>query len=259
MGRHFNFLDKYNIRKENIFKTSNNLNKCENKCENMRVEDSYAERLYGSEESLDLKSRMPKPNSSDLYEKNTLYKKNKFNVESNARADNENKRDQILEEIEEIAKKENELIKQENRSISQENEAVKQENELIKQGLEILDEKSIDIIESENMENQPSIKVKNCKRYESFYSKLKGLMFSMEQKNLAFVFYKERFVPLHMMFVFYPIDVVYLDKNKKVVEIKENLRPFQFYRPLRKAMYVLELEKGFIKNNCIRMGQRIDF
>ena len=79
----------------------------------------------------------------------------------------------------------------------------------------------------------------------SLWRKASGLMFS-SQKDLIFIEQKEKIIPLHMFFVFYPIDVVYLDGSRKVVEIKEHFLPFTFYTPERKAQYVLELTSGAV-------------
>ncbi len=72
-----------------------------------------------------------------------------------------------------------------------------------------------------------------------------------DSKALVFELKKAKKVPLHMFFVFYPIDVLYLDEvkgnkknkngNKRIVEIKENFKPFTFYFPKKKAKYVVEL------------------
>ena len=70
-------------------------------------------------------------------------------------------------------------------------------------------------------------------------SKAIGLMFS-RKKNLLFVLGKEQRVPLHNFFVFYPINLVFLDKNKKVIEIKKNFKPFTLYTSKKKASYLLE-------------------
>ena len=74
-------------------------------------------------------------------------------------------------------------------------------------------------------------------------SKALGLMFSRKDKDraLVFLFKKKQIVPLHMLFVFYKIDVLFLDKDRKVVEIKRNFKPFTFYTPKSKAMYVAEV------------------
>jgi len=107
------------------------------------------------------------------------------------------------------------------------------------------------------------IKIKNykinAKVCNSFISKAIGLMFALKPRNLLFVFNKEVIRGLHMLFVFFPIDVVFLDKNKKVVELKEGFMPFTFYRPRNKAMYVLEMAKGSVRRYRIKLGQRAIF
>jgi len=95
--------------------------------------------------------------------------------------------------------------------------------------------------------------------FKSPVSKAIGLMFSMNPKNLIFIFKKERIVPLHMFFVFCSIDVLFLDKNKKVVDLKENFRPFTFYTPKAKAKYVIELPKETIKKTNTRINDKIFF
>ena len=76
---------------------------------------------------------------------------------------------------------------------------------------------------------------------------------------LIFIFEKESFVPLHMCFVFFPIDVLFLDKNKVVVDKKENFRPFTFYTSKKKAMYVIELPSNSIKKSKTNIGDNIEF
>ncbi len=81
------------------------------------------------------------------------------------------------------------------------------------------------------------MKYKICR---SAWNKARGLMFS-RKKNLVFVFDDEERRSLHMFFVFFPIDVLFLDKNKRVVEIKKNFMPFTFYKSKEKAQYIIEL------------------
>jgi len=95
-------------------------------------------------------------------------------------------------------------------------------------------------------------KVYFCK---GILSKSIGLMFS-KKKSLVFVNEKEKLVPLHMCFVFYPIDVLFLDKEKKVIEIKKNFKPFTFFNPKHKAKYVIELPYGFKGS---KVGDKIEF
>ena len=97
----------------------------------------------------------------------------------------------------------------------------------------------------------------------SWLSKLRGLMFTKEEyvkKNLLiFEFKRRQRVDLHMMFVFYPIDVLFLDGRKRVVEIKEVLKPFSFYSSGEKVNYVIEAKQGSIFRNKIKKGEYLDW
>ena len=88
-----------------------------------------------------------------------------------------------------------------------------------------------------------------------------GLMLHRKiyDQGLVFIFKKEKRISLHMFFVFFPIDVLYLDRNKKVVEIKENFRPFSFYTPRNKAMYIIELPSGKVKETGTTNGDLLYF
>ena len=100
----------------------------------------------------------------------------------------------------------------------------------------------------------------NAELCDDSVSKFLGLMFSKNKnKILLFKFRKEMFISLHMFFVFYPIDVIFLDKNKVVVDLKESFRPFAFYTSKKKAVYCIELPKGSIKKSKSKIGDRISF
>lgn len=91
-------------------------------------------------------------------------------------------------------------------------------------------------------------------------SKFIGLMFTISKKRaLIFKFDKEKIISLHMLFVFYPIDVLFLDKNKIVVDKKEDFKPFAFYKSRKKAMYVIEMANGTIKETKTNIGDKIEF
>jgi uncharacterized membrane protein (UPF0127 family) len=65
-------------------------------------------------------------------------------------------------------------------------------------------------------------------------------MFS-QKKNLIFVFRKKMRVSLHMLFVFFPIWVLYLDDKKRLL-YKKKLYPFiSTCYPKQKARYVVEI------------------
>jgi uncharacterized membrane protein (UPF0127 family) len=98
---------------------------------------------------------------------------------------------------------------------------------------------------------------------DSFFKRLKGLMFSKEfDFALIFPFQLESRVgaSIHMLFVFTPIDVVYLNKGKKVVDLKESLQPWTLnYTPKQAAKYLIELPAGLIKKKGIKLGHLLDW
>ena|SRR3989344_6101491 len=75
---------------------------------------------------------------------------------------------------------------------------------------------------------------------KNIFSQARGLMFRRKH-NLIMVFKDERKISLHNFFVFYPLDILILDENKKIVEIKKNFRPFTFWSSKNKGRYVIEM------------------
>lgn len=62
-----------------------------------------------------------------------------------------------------------------------------------------------------------------------------------------------------MLFVFFPIDVLFLDKERKVVELKEDFLPFRFYFPAKKAQYIIEAPRTTIAGSKTSIGDIITF
>ncbi len=93
---------------------------------------------------------------------------------------------------------------------------------------------------------------------DNIFTQAVGVMFKFAMDS-AYVFpvKPERKVALHMLFVFFPIDVLYLDSNNKVVEIKEKFLPFTLYFPKIKATTIVELPNGTIKKTKTKKGDKI--
>ncbi|MBW2996809.1 DUF192 domain-containing protein [Candidatus Woesearchaeota archaeon] len=102
---------------------------------------------------------------------------------------------------------------------------------------------------------------RNCKLCRSAWSKAKGLMFtregSVKRNALVFEFGRAMTQSLHMFFVFYPIDVLFLDEKRKVVEIKQDFKPFSIYTSKRKARYVVELPRSAVRRSKTGLGDVI--
>ncbi len=105
------------------------------------------------------------------------------------------------------------------------------------------------------------IMVSKVKIYDSIFLKGLGLMFSrpLNDECLVLRFKSERIRPLHMYFVFYAIDVLFLDKDSRVVEIKEDFKPFSFYFPKNRAMFIVEVPLGTAKKASVEIGDVVEF
>ncbi len=90
------------------------------------------------------------------------------------------------------------------------------------------------------------------------WQRFRGLMFSKKQ-NLLFVFDDERIRSFHMFFVFFPIDLIFLDSKKRIVEIKENFMPFTFYTPKKAFRYAIEVGVGVVKKRQLSFGTKLFF
>ena len=104
--------------------------------------------------------------------------------------------------------------------------------------------------------------MKKIKHAKTTWQRTKGLMFEDNKKfdyALIFDFPIESKIgtSLHMIFVFFPIDVLFLNKEKKVVD-KVTLPPFQpNYTPRKAAKYVIEMPQG--KAKTVKIGNKIEW
>ncbi|MBU1201613.1 MAG: DUF192 domain-containing protein [Nanoarchaeota archaeon] len=106
-----------------------------------------------------------------------------------------------------------------------------------------------------------TVLAKEKKLCKSILSKTKGLMFSrrIKDEGLVFFFDKSQRVSLHMLFVFFPIDIIFLDEKKRVVEVKESFKPFTFYTSKERIKYLIELPNGTVKKTKISKDDVIRF
>jgi uncharacterized protein len=95
----------------------------------------------------------------------------------------------------------------------------------------------------------------------NIFSRGTGLMFHRRIFDEAhiFTFAGQKKVPLTMWFVFFPIDVLYLDSKKIIVEMKNNFKPFTNYTPQNNAAYVIEVPAGTIREKKLKIGNKLDF
>ncbi len=98
-----------------------------------------------------------------------------------------------------------------------------------------------------------------CKICSTPQTQARGLMFSKKLKtdqSVLLKFSKERNIPIHMFFVFFPIDAVWLNKDYKIVHIERNIKPFNpLINPKKQAIAVLETNKNITKN--LKIGDKL--
>lgn len=92
-------------------------------------------------------------------------------------------------------------------------------------------------------------------------SKLKGVnkfIGLMGREKAKTVIFKTKF-GIHTFFVKFPIDVILVDKNKKVVVAKKYLDPNRIVIWNIRYDTVIELPAGSIKNSKTKKGDILDF
>src|SRR3989338_1320562 len=97
----------------------------------------------------------------------------------------------------------------------------------------------------------------------NFFQKFIGLMGERKENfDYALVFHQsdESILSssIHMLFMQFPTDIVWLDSSMKVVDFSKNLRPWTFNASPRKpAKYIIELKPGLIVKAKIKHGDRL--
>ncbi len=62
---------------------------------------------------------------------------------------------------------------------------------------------------------------------------------------------------VHCLFMAFPIDVIYLDRTNRVVDVDPDLRPGHIGWPRRRAVRVLEVPAGTVARTGTRPGDRL--
>jgi uncharacterized protein len=63
---------------------------------------------------------------------------------------------------------------------------------------------------------------------------------------------------VHTFWMRFPIDVVFLDKDRRVVHLVERLRPFRISKHVSKARSVIELPASVIHQTMTQVGDHIE-
>ncbi len=90
----------------------------------------------------------------------------------------------------------------------------------------------------------------------NFWQRFKGLLFykSPLEEGLLIT----RCNSIHMFFMKFPIDVVFLNQSNTVVKVVSNVKPWSFISPVNLANSTLELPSGTISKRNICVGDTIN-
>jgi uncharacterized membrane protein (UPF0127 family) len=114
-----------------------------------------------------------------------------------------------------------------------------------------------------------------CVRDQCFYAKvartdkersrgLQSRMFLPRDEAMLFIFEKNSLYPFWMRKTLIPLDIIWVDENKKIVFISPNTPPCRnencpVYTPAQEARYVLEINAGLTKELGIGVGDQVVF
>ena len=91
---------------------------------------------------------------------------------------------------------------------------------------------------------------------DKFWARMRGLMWEkeiMEDEGLLLAPCNA----VHMMFMRFPIDVIFLDKDFVVVKILDKLKPWRTSPIVRGAYQVIELKAGVSVKRGINIGDKL--
>jgi uncharacterized membrane protein (UPF0127 family) len=82
-----------------------------------------------------------------------------------------------------------------------------------------------------------------------------------DHQGMLFIFNNEDHHGIWMLNMSFPIDILWVDKDYKIIHIVENAQPCvmscPIYTPDGRALYVVEVKSGFVSENQVKTGDSI--
>ena len=98
----------------------------------------------------------------------------------------------------------------------------------------------------------------NCTVADTFFTRLKGLLGTPSLntgEGLLLVGEKS----IHTFFMAFPIDVIYIDREKTVIKLNRNLVPNRIGKHISQSAYILEVPTGTIDRTRTATGDQLRF
>ncbi len=105
-------------------------------------------------------------------------------------------------------------------------------------------------------QTQKNLLVSDLKIADTFISRLIGLLTrtSLNQGEGLLITHCQS---IHMYFMRFPIDVVFVDRNNQIVGLVENIKPFRLSPLFLKASYAIELPSFTIQHSPAFLGDQL--
>ena len=106
-----------------------------------------------------------------------------------------------------------------------------------------------------------SVIAKKIEFARTIFRKTLGLMFRKDIPTdcaMIFVFEKPSSVGIHMFFMRFPIDVLFLNEEKKIAGLFR-LNPWTGYKAMKGIRYVVEMKAGTIERYNISIAGQMEF
>ncbi len=95
-------------------------------------------------------------------------------------------------------------------------------------------------------------------------SRMQGLMFRKDlgkNEGMIFLFPEANRSPFWMHNTYIPLDIIFINSDRQVVDIAENATPLsdELIQPSALYQYTLEVRGGFSKEHKIKVGDKVGF
>lgn len=107
----------------------------------------------------------------------------------------------------------------------------------------------------DNLSN-PAVIVDNGRVADNFVTRLRGLI-GVHELAAGDGLWLKPCSSIHCMFMSIPIDVLYLDREQRVVGMDRNVRPWRMGHFHRKVHSVVELPVGVIDHSALGVGDQL--
>ncbi len=109
------------------------------------------------------------------------------------------------------------------------------------------------------LKSDGTVIAENVELADSYLKKMLGVIFRKSLDGaLVFDMGRNAYDGIHMLFVRFPIDVVFLSSDKKIVDLKAGVKPWVGSAfPRSRFWYAIELPAGAVDRFSLKIGEQL--